>query len=101
VPQLLDNDTLPPAVGANLEIACQAYADWRTHTARVAEQGSLVKSPNGFAVQHPSVAIANKAAAIWLRFEKQLGLNKPRKTKPSESKLTALLNTTPTRKAAQ
>jgi P27 family predicted phage terminase small subunit len=100
VPQLLDNDTLPPAVGANLEIACQAYADWRTHTARVAEQGSLVKSPNGFAVQHPSVAIANKAAAIWRQFQKQLGLDKARKPKP-ESKLTTLLSTTPSRKAAQ
>lgn len=88
-PQLTENGMLPPAVATSLEIACQAFSDWRLHTARVAEQGPLVKSPNGFAVQHPSIAIANRAAETWRKFQRQLGLDK--KTKPKETGLAKLL----------
>lgn len=95
-PQLAENGTLAPAVGTSLEIACQAYADWRLHTTRVAEQGPLVKSPNGFAVQHPSIGVAKSAAETWRKFVRQYRLDRPAAKTGTESKL-ALLK----RKAAQ
>lgn len=75
-PQLADGGTLAPAVGTTLEVACQAYADWRLHTARVAKEGAIVKSPAGFAQAHPSVAMAAKAAETWRKFSKLLGVDK-------------------------
>ena len=77
-PQLAAPDgTLPAATVATLEIACQAYADWREHTARVAKEGQLVKSPSGFPICHPAITLAAKSAETWRKFSKQLGLDRP------------------------
>ena len=40
---------------------CQAYSRWTAAEAKVSELGTVVKSPAGFAVPNPYVAIAGQA----------------------------------------
>ena len=44
-----------------LILYCEAWARWREATNQVGERGMLVKSPSGYPMQNPYLAIANKA----------------------------------------
>src|SRR5690242_76093 len=44
-----------------LALYCTAYARWAEAERQIAEAGTVIKSPNGFAIQNPYLAIANKA----------------------------------------
>lgn len=81
-PQLAGGGALDPAIATSLEIACQAYSTWRTHEARIAAEGAIVKSPAGFAQAHPSVSIALKASETWRKLSKQLKLDANGTKKP-------------------
>ena len=44
-----------------LILYCEAWARWREATDQVSDRGMLVKSPSGYPMQNPYLAIANKA----------------------------------------
>jgi P27 family predicted phage terminase small subunit len=44
-----------------LGLYCEAFARWKHANAQIVKYGTVVKSPNGFPIQSPYLAIANKA----------------------------------------
>jgi P27 family predicted phage terminase small subunit len=72
--ELFQAELLTALDGQTLAIACQAFATWQEHEQKVREQGALVKSGNGSATTHPSVAIARNAAEQWRKYAAELGL---------------------------
>ncbi len=52
---------------------CNAYAMWVEDIEAIQKYGSMVKSPNGYLVQSPYVAIANRQAEIMLRISAEFG----------------------------
>jgi len=47
--------------GTLLAVYAQHYAHWVTAQAAIVEKGLMVQSPNGFPIQNPYLAIANRA----------------------------------------
>ena len=68
---------IDPGDGDLLEIYCQTWSRWRAADAQVQELGQVIKSPSGFPIQNPFLAIANRAAADLLKIGKRLGLSVP------------------------
>jgi len=63
---------------------CGAYALWAEATEQVNKYGAMVKSPNGFPIQSPYLAIANKQAEIMMRIASEFGF-----TPASRSRISA------------
>jgi P27 family predicted phage terminase small subunit len=53
---------------------CQAHALWVEAVASIERYGTMVKSPNGFAMQSPYVAVANKQVDIMVRIAAEFGM---------------------------
>ena len=58
---------------AILAAYCQAYALWAEAVAAVRKYGAMVKSPSGFPMQSPYVAVANKQAELMIRIAAEFG----------------------------
>ena len=58
---LLDANVLTEADYAVFAVYCQQWSRWVEAERAIAETGTLVKTPNGYAVESPLVAIAGKA----------------------------------------
>jgi P27 family predicted phage terminase small subunit len=58
---------------AALAAYCNAYALWADSIGAIQKYGTMVKSPNGYPVQSPYIAIANRQAEIMLRIAAELG----------------------------
>jgi len=58
---------------AALAAYCGAYAMWAEATQAIQKYGSMVKSPTGYPVQSPYVAIANRQAEIMMRIASKFG----------------------------
>ena len=58
---------------AALAAYCNAYAMWVEAVEAIQKYGSMVKSPSGFPIQSPYVAIANRQAEIMLRISAEFG----------------------------
>jgi P27 family predicted phage terminase small subunit len=56
-----------------LAIYCGAYASWAEATEAIQEYGMMIKSPTGFPMQSPYVAIQNRNADIMLQIAKEFG----------------------------
>lgn len=56
-----------------LAIYCEAFATWIEATDGIHKYGTMIKSPNGYPVQSPWVAIANRAADTMLRLSSEFG----------------------------
>jgi P27 family predicted phage terminase small subunit len=67
-----------------LEGYCVAYARWVDAEEAIKKHGVLVKSPNGFPMQSPLLAIANKAMAQLRGYLAEFGM-----TPSSRSRITA------------
>jgi P27 family predicted phage terminase small subunit len=59
---------------ALLAAYCQAHALWVEAVASIERYGTMVKSPNGFPMQSPYVAVANKQVEIMVRIAAELGM---------------------------
>jgi len=57
-----------------LTMYCVTWARWKESEAKVAELGTVIKSPSGYPCQSPYLSIANRAAADLLKIGRQLGL---------------------------
>lgn len=62
---------------------CEAYAIWIEAISAVRKYGAMVKSPSGYPIQSPYLAIANKQAEIMMRVASEFGL-----TPASRSRIT-------------
>lgn len=58
---------------AALAAYCGAYALWAEAMEQVQKFGTMVKSPTGYPIQSPYLAIANRQAEIMLRVASEFG----------------------------
>jgi P27 family predicted phage terminase small subunit len=63
---------------------CGAYALWAESIEQIQKYGTMVKSPSGYPIQSPYLAIANRQAEIMLRVASEFGL-----TPASRSRISA------------
>jgi P27 family predicted phage terminase small subunit len=69
---------------AALAAYCGAYAFWAEATEAIQKYGTMVKSPSGYPIQSPYMAIANRQAEIMMRIASEFGL-----TPASRSRISA------------
>jgi P27 family predicted phage terminase small subunit len=74
VPPLIDSGVVQDADRLAVEALVNAVAQMRAANAVLADEGMFVKSPNGYQIAHPAVAIANKAAAEFRAWASRFGL---------------------------
>ena len=60
---------------------CQAHALWVEAVSSIGRYGTMVKSPNGFPMQSPYVAVANKQVEIMVRIAAELGMTPSSRTR--------------------
>ena len=58
---------------AALAAYCGAYALWVESMEAIQKYGTMVKSPSGYPMQSPYVAVANRQAEIMMRFAGEFG----------------------------
>jgi P27 family predicted phage terminase small subunit len=58
---------------AALAAYCGAYALWAHATESIEKYGAMIKSPQGFPIQSPYLAIANRQAEIMIRIASEFG----------------------------
>ena len=63
---------------------CGAYAMWAEAMEQIQKYGTMVKSPSGFPIQSPYLAIANRQAEIMMRIASEFGF-----TPASRSRISA------------
>jgi P27 family predicted phage terminase small subunit len=66
---------------AALEMLCAAYGEWREAMAEMAKSKPVLKTSGGNLIQHPYLAIANRARADYLRFAIQFGFTPSARTR--------------------
>lgn len=72
---------------AALAAYCGAYELWAEATEAIQKYGSMVKSPSGYPIQSPYVAVANRQAEIMMRIASEFGFtpaSRSRITVPSD-----------------
>jgi P27 family predicted phage terminase small subunit len=60
---------------------CQAHALWQEAVQAIERYGTMVKSPNGFPMQSPYVALANKQVDIMVRLAAEFGMTPSSRTR--------------------
>jgi P27 family predicted phage terminase small subunit len=58
---------------AALAAYCGAYSLWAEATEAIQKYGAMIKSPTGFPIQSPYLAIANRQAEIMMRIASEFG----------------------------
>src|SRR5690242_5966335 len=58
---------------AALAAYCGAYALWAEAMEAIQKYGTMIKSPSGYPVQSPYVAVANRQAEIMMRIASEFG----------------------------
>ena len=76
---------------AALATYCGAYALWAEATEAIQKFGTMVKSPSGYPMQSPYIAIANRQAEIMMRIASEFGF-----TPASRSRISMPQPTEPT-----
>ena len=71
--QLAPLRLLTPLDRAALAAYCTAYALWAEAIKSIHEIGPVVKSPSGYPIQSPYLAIANRQAEIMMRIASEFG----------------------------
>src|SRR5438552_14304431 len=66
---------------AALAAYCGAYALWAEATAQIQKYGAMIKSPTGFPIQPPYLAIANRQAEIMMRIASASGFTPASRTR--------------------
>lgn len=84
--QLHDAGLLTAIDAAALGLYCEAFARWKDANARIVRFGSVVKSPNGYPIQSPYLAIANKAHEQMTKLLAEFGMTPASRTRVSVSK---------------
>lgn len=69
--------------GAALALHCQAWARWIDAERNLVRYGVMVKSPSGFPMQSPYLAVANKAIEQMRRLLSKFGMSPASRTRIS------------------
>ena len=85
--QLHDAGLLTAIDVTALGLYCEAFARWKDANARIVKHGTVVKSPNGYPIQSPYLAIANKAHEQMTKLLAEFGM-----TPSSRSRVTASMS---------
>ena len=72
--QLHDAGLLTAIDVTALGLYCEAFARWKDANARIVKYGTVVKSPNGYPIQSPYLAIANKAHEQMTKLLAEFGM---------------------------
>jgi P27 family predicted phage terminase small subunit len=75
---------------AALAAYCGAYALWAEAQEAIQKYGTMVKSPSGFPMQSPYIAVANRQAEIMMRIASEFGF-----TPASRSRISTPSNSEP------
>jgi P27 family predicted phage terminase small subunit len=73
VPELARLNLIAHLDRGQLAIYCVAFAQWLEATECIQKFGSMVKTPSGFPVQSPYVAILNRQADTMIRIASEFG----------------------------
>ena len=73
VPELARLNLITHLDRGQLAIYCVAYAQWIEAAEFIQKFGSMVKTPSGFPVQSPYVAILNRQADTMIRIASEFG----------------------------
>lgn len=73
-PDLYRLGLLTMADMTSLAAYCQAYSRWVQAEAEIMKHGMLVKAPNGYPMQSPLLAVANKAMKQMKEFLVEFGM---------------------------
>ena len=73
---------------AALAAYCGAYALWAEATAQIQKYGAMIKSPTGFPIQSPYLAIANRQAEIMMRIASEFGFTPASRSRIATPSLT-------------
>jgi P27 family predicted phage terminase small subunit len=76
---------------AALAAYCGAYALWAEAMEAIQKYGTMVKSPSGYPMQSPYIAVANRQAEIMMRIASEFGF-----TPASRSRISTPSNSEPT-----
>jgi P27 family predicted phage terminase small subunit len=76
---------------AALAAYCGSYALWAEAMEAIQKYGAMVKSPSGYPMQSPYIAIANRQAEIMMRIASEFGF-----TPASRSRISLPSNSEPT-----
>lgn len=57
-----------------LGLYCESFARWKHANTQIARFGTIVKTPNGYPIQSPDLAIANKAHEQMARLSVEFGM---------------------------
>lgn len=79
--QLLDVGVLTTIDRTALAMYCQAWARWLEAEEALRQYGVMVKSPSGFPMQSPYLAVANKAMEQMQRLLTEFGMTPASRTK--------------------
>ena len=60
---------------------CQAHALWVEAVSSIERYGTMIKSPNGYPMQSPYVAVANKQVEIMVRIASEFGMTPSSRTR--------------------
>ncbi|MDZ4735887.1 MAG: phage terminase small subunit P27 family [Rhodospirillaceae bacterium] len=74
VSELADLKMLTNLDRVALATYCEAYSLWVESISAIRKYGTMVKSPSGYPMQSPYLAIANKQAEIMMRIASEFGL---------------------------
>jgi P27 family predicted phage terminase small subunit len=74
VQRLAALNVLTPAHQTGLMILCESWAEYQQAQARVAEEGLILRAPNGRPYRHPCVAIAWAAQREYRAWAAEFGL---------------------------
>lgn len=88
--QLHDAGLLTAIDVTALALYCESFARWKDANARIVKYGTVVKSPNGYPIQSPYLAIANKAQEQMTKLLAEFGMTPSSRsrcvaTKPGDS----------------
>ena len=74
VKQLHDAGLLTAIDATALALYRESFARWKDANARIVKYGTVVKSPNGYPIQSPYLAIANKAHEQMTKLLAEFGM---------------------------
>ena len=79
--ELADLGLLTRIDRGQLAAYCQAHALWVEAVQALGRYGTMVKSPNGYPMQSPYVAVANKQVDIMVRIAAEFGMTPSSRTR--------------------
>jgi P27 family predicted phage terminase small subunit len=84
--KLLECGLMTEIDGPALALYCQAWSRWVEAEENLVKYGTVIKSPSGFPMPSPYLAIANKAMAQMTRVLVEFGMSPSARTRVSVSK---------------